>query len=145
MGAGRSDDAHPVDAELRRVHRVAEAQLERARRALAQALDGVGANQPAVFDDPDPVRHPLDLVELMGGEEHRPPGCGRLAQQMLELVLHQWVEPRGRLVEDEQLGFVHQCEHDADFLTVALRELRDLAVERQPEPLSEVPGAAGAG
>ena len=56
-----------------------------------------------VLDDRDPVDDALHLVELVRGEEHRAPVGHRLADQMRELVLQQRVQPRRRLVEDEQV------------------------------------------
>ena len=48
------------------------------------------------------------------------------------------VEAAGRLVEDEQLGPVHERLHDPDLLAVPLRELADRAVEDAVEALAEL-------
>ena len=54
-----------------------------------------------------------------------------------ELVLQQRVEPARRLVEDEQLGTVHERLHEPELLAVALRELADRPVEHDAEALDE--------
>ena len=104
----------------------------------AQAVDRVGADEPPVLDDAHPVRHPLDLVELVRREEHGAPAAGGLAQELLELVLHEGIEPRGGLVEDEQLGLVHEGEDDPHLLTVPLGELLHPPVEGQREALGQL-------
>ncbi len=74
------------------------------RGALARKrLDRVGHDQLALADDRDAVGDPLHLVERVGRQQHGAPLVDRLAQQLLELGLHQRVETGGRLVEDEQL------------------------------------------
>jgi hypothetical protein len=57
-------------------------------------------------------------------------------------LLPERVEPRGRLVEDEQLGPVLQRLDEPDLLPVALRERPDRAVELELEPPGEALGRA---
>jgi len=56
----------------------------------------------------------------------------------VKLVLHQRIQPGGGLVEYEQLGPVHEREHDPELLAVALRELVDAPVEADLEALHEL-------
>ena len=60
-----------------------------------------------------------------------------LAHEQAELVLQQRIEPARRLVEDEQLGTVHERLHEPELLAVALRELADRPVEHDTEALDE--------
>ena len=71
----------------------------------------------------------LDLVERVRRQEDRPARGGALAQEVLELVLHQRVEAAGGLVEDQQLGLVHERLDQADLLTVPLGQLLDGPVQ----------------
>jgi hypothetical protein len=52
--------------------------------------------------------------------------------------LKQRVEAAGRLVEDEQIGAVHERLDHAELLAVALGELADRAVEDRSEPCAEL-------
>ena len=80
----------------------------------------------------------LDLVERVRREEGRPAVGGSLAQERSELLLQKRVEPARRLVEDNELGPVHERLDDADLLAVALGELSDGALERDAEPLDKL-------
>ena len=88
----------------------------------------------------DPVGEPLHLVELVGREEHGPSLGDGLADEPLELVLHQRIEAGGRLVEDQQLGPVHERQHQADLLPVALRQLPRRTIENDLEALDQLVG-----
>jgi hypothetical protein len=54
-------------------------------------------------------------------------------------VLHQWVKPRCRLVEDQQFRPVHERQHQADLLPVALGQLAHRTIAHHLEPLDELP------
>ena len=95
----------------------------------SQRFDGIGDDQLSLADDRDAVGDALHLVELMGREEHGAPIGDGLAQQPVELVLHQWVEAGRRFVEHEQLGSVHEREDQPELLAVALRQLVRRAIE----------------
>ena len=56
----------------------------------------------------------------------RPSALG-LADQLVERLLDERIEPGGRLVEDEQLGSVLERDDEPDLLLVALRVLLELA------------------
>ena len=46
---------------------------------LSRSVDPLDRDHPPVADDPDPVAGPLDLVELMRGEEYRAAALAFLA------------------------------------------------------------------
>ena len=52
-----------------------------------------------------------------------------------ELAACQRVERCDRLVENQELGALRECERECDLRLLAARELADLLVERQAEPL----------
>ena len=73
----------------------------------------------------------------MRGQEHRPPGGRHLGEQRVEALLYQRVEAGDRLVENEQLGLVHERLDQAELLAITGRELVHRAVELGVEALSE--------
>ncbi len=79
----------------------------------------------------------LHLVEGVGREEDGAAVGGGLAEQRAHLRLQERIEPARRLVEDGELGPVHERLHDPDLLPVAARQLPDRAVEHDAEPLAE--------
>ena len=87
--------------------------------ALVQLGDVLDRDQAAVADDPDPVGDVLHLREHVGRQEHRAPVGRGLAQELVEGLLHQRVEPGGRLVEHEQFGPVRERLDEPDLLLVA--------------------------
>ena len=72
----------------------------------------VDVDQPAGADDADAVGDVLHLVERVRREEDGAAVGGGLAQQRPELGLEQRVEPARRLVEDSELGPVHERLHE---------------------------------
>ena len=79
----------------------------------------------------------LDLVQLVRGQEDRSPRC-TFADQVEHVLLAERVEPAGRLVEDEELGIVHErCDH-AHLLLVALGEVAQAPPEVELEPLGKL-------
>src|SRR4030067_233201 len=70
------------------------------------------------------------IVGHAGGGEERGAAVGaRLADERVEFLLDQRVQALRRLVEDEQLGPVHEGLHEPDLLPVAVRERLDLHAE----------------
>ena len=99
------DFGHPVESPERlRIGPAGEPKAHHPRRARPEVLHGVGHDQSAVTDDRDPVGDALDLGERVRRQQYRPASRRGLAHEALELCLHQGIEPRGRLVEDQQLG-----------------------------------------
>ena len=120
-------DRHAGDAgdvfELRRRHRRGEHDLELAHRPARQAGDVLERDELALADEGDAVADALHLGQHVRREEHRLPGVARLVDERVELVLHQRVEARGGLVEDEQLRPVHERLDEAELALVAGREV----------------------
>ena len=74
--------------------RAGEAQLDLVVGEVAQVLDAVDLDQPAVADDRDPVAGPLDLGQDVAREEDRPALGLRLADQRVERLLDERIEAR---------------------------------------------------
>ena len=115
-----------------------EAQLHLVVREVAECGDPVDRHDATVADDGHPVAGLLDLVEDVGGEERRPTLRDGLAEEPEERLLHERVEPGGRLVEDEQVGPVLECDDQPHLLLVALRVLLEAARRVEVEAGDEV-------
>ena len=113
--------------------------------ARADRLDRVHELQPSLPDRGDPIGHVLHLGEHVRGEEHRAAVVHPFAQERVEGLLHQRVEPGRRLVEDEQLGPVEEGEDDPDLLAVALRERPYRTVELELQAAGDRFAVAEAG
>ena len=61
-----------------------------------------------------------------------------LVDEVVELVLHERVEARGGLIEDEQLGPVHERLDEAELALVAGGEVGHLALQVAVQPLGEL-------
>ena len=85
----------------------------------------------------DAVAGPLDLGQDVAREEDRPALGARLADQLVERLLDERIEPGRRLVEDEQLGPVLEGDDEPDLLLVALRVLLELARRVEVEALDQ--------
>ena len=79
-------------------------------------------------NDPDPIAQPLDELELVAREDDRGARIGLLAEHGAHDVDGQWIEPRERLVEDEQLGREDERGCQLDALLVAEAEGLQLVV-----------------
>ena len=92
------------------------------RDFLAAAQDGRG------------VAKPLHFLQLVADVEHGPALGLEAIQHDEELIGLLRRQHRGRLVEDQEFGILHQCADDFDALALAHRELPDLAfgIERKP-------------
>ncbi len=73
----------------------------------------------------------------MRGEKDRPPLGGDLAQQLVEGLLNERVEPGRRLVEQKQVGAVEKGLDEPDLLAVALGERPDRPLQLELEALGE--------
>jgi transglutaminase-like putative cysteine protease len=105
--------------------------------ALPQSLDGVDVGEAAPADDPDPVGDMLYLVQGVRRQEHGAALGGGLREQRAQLGLEQRVEAARGLVENHQLGPVHESLHEADLLPVPLGEVTDRPVEDEGKALAE--------
>ena len=94
---------------------------DRGARHAPQLLQRAALLRPAGADDAHPVAERFDLGEDVARQQHGPSLGLDLADAVLEDRLHQRVEARRRLVEDEQLGARRERRHETDLLTVALR------------------------
>ena len=88
---------------------------------------------------------PLDLAEDVAGEQHRAARGLALGDALVEDLLHQRVEPGGRLVEDQQLGVGRERRDERDLLPVALGVGAALLGRVELEPLEQLVATAGAG
>jgi hypothetical protein len=85
----------------------------------------------------------LDLGQLVGGDEDRPPlGPGLLAE-VLEFELNEGVQAGCRFVQDEELGSDHEGSDQADLLLVAARQALDALARVELEPLDELVAICG--
>ena len=110
------------------------------RLQVRQRLD---RDQPAGAQHPDPVGDPLHLAEHVRGQQHGAAGRGVLADQRVELLLHQRVQAAGRLVEHQQVRVAHPGQHDRELLPVAAGQLARGPVQVEAEPQRELLGALG--
>ena len=105
---------------------------------MAQIGQSADVDEPARSQDPDPVTQCLDLAEDVRGQEDRLVAFLRLMDAMAEGLLHQWVEPAGRFVEQQQVGPGHQrCDQD-QLLPIALGVGPHLLRRIQVEPLDQL-------
>ena len=74
----------------------------------AQFVERAFGDQPAAGDDADAVGHALGDFEDMRGHDDGAAGGDALAQHVLDRAGGAGVEAGQRLVEDDQLGIVHQ-------------------------------------
>ena len=105
--------------------------------ARAEVVDGVDEVEPALPDQADAIGDVLYLGEDVRGEEDRAAALGGLGDELVERLLHERVEAARRLVEDEQVGIVHERLDEPDLLPVSAGELLDPAVEVEVEPFRE--------
>ena len=71
---------------------------------MAQLGEAAGLDGATGSDDAHPITERLDLGEDVAGEQDRAPLGAHLVDVVAEDPVHQRVEPRCRLVEQQQLG-----------------------------------------
>ncbi len=103
-----------------------------------QHVDPVLGHHPATSQHGDPVGHVLHLVEHVRRQEDGATGIGGLAGHHAERLLHEGIEATGRLVEHQQVGFVHERVDHRDLAPVAERQLAHRSVEVGTEPIGEL-------
>ena len=97
--------------------------------AFEQRVGGTRHHEPAAVDHHDVVAHLLHVVEEVSGHQHRDAERAETGNEHQHLLAAQWVEARGRLVEQHQLGIADQRLGQLGALTHAGREPAD-----RPEP-----------
>ena len=105
--------------------RLAIARSARGPRRPPSSSTRPDVDEPAAEDDAGAVAELRGLVEVVGGEQDRGALGLEAADERPELAARLGVEPRGRLVEEEQLGPADDAEGDVDAATLPARELRD--------------------
>ena len=111
--------------------------LQRIGRALG--------DDAALVDDEDAVAQRIGLVEVVGGEEQRGAVLGVQAADVLpEVGAALRIEPRGRLVEEQQPRHVDEPHRDVEPTPLATGQGADDPAlgAREVEPLHQLGGAA---
>jgi hypothetical protein len=136
--------AEIVDAgQLRQSgERAGEVGLDRGPREMAQVRERAALDGAPAPDDAHAVTHRLDLGEDVAGEQHRAPAAALLHDALTKDGLHQRVQARGRLVQDEQLHVGGQRGHERDLLAVALRVGAALLGRIEVEALEQLASAS---
>ncbi len=94
-----------------------------------QLADVVERHQATGADDRDAIADPLNLGEHMAREEDRVPLVPEVLEDAVEGVLHQRVEPLGRLIQDGELRIVLERLDHADLLAHPTRVVTHLALQ----------------
>jgi len=115
--------------------------LDVGARQVAQLRQGSGLDGVAVLDDADTVAEGLHLGEDVAGEQDGAPMLPLGLDAVVEDLLHQRIQTRGRLIEDEQLHVGGQRRDERDLLSVALGVGASLLGGVEVEALEQV-GAA---
>src|SRR2546423_5761023 len=106
-----------------------------ARRVARTQLAGSPVGEdPSVLDDRHPVRQGLRLVEVVRGEQHGLPQTLQRAHGVPRGAPGRRVEPRGRLVEEDQVGIAHEREREVQAAQLAARQASRADVLRPAEP-----------
>src|SRR5207244_3048325 len=92
----------------------------------------------------DPAGDLRDHRKVMGDVEHRGFLLVAKSQKLLEdAVLGHYIQPRGRLIEDDQRGFGRERGSYADALLLTARELVGVAIDesrlgRKADPVKQL-------
>ena len=106
-----------------------------------ELVEGAGLHHDAVADDADTIGQRLGLGQDVAGEQDTASARLLRGDLLLEDGLHERVEARCRLVEDQQLDVGGQRRDDGHLLAVALGVLPATLGRVELEPLQQV-GAA---
>ncbi len=105
----------------------------RRRRPLVQLLGRAELLDPAAVHDRDPVAHRQRLLLVVGHVHERDPDLGLDALELdLELAAKLEVERTERLVEEQDVGPVHERPGEGDALLLAARQLGWACASRSP-------------
>ncbi len=99
---------------------------------MGQCIPSARGGDPALVQDGDAIAGPLDLGEDVRADQNGAAALLRREDPVPRVANADWIEPRGRLVEQEHLGRAEQSAGEADTLGQPLRE-----------PADPVPGAVG--
>jgi hypothetical protein len=88
--------------------RAVECGFDRKRGEVPQLHHGPHFDQHSFPQDRYPVAQRFHFAQDVRGKKDRLPALASLADAAAELLLHQRVQARRRLVEDEQVGAGHQ-------------------------------------
>ena len=111
----------------------AGAQMDDRAKAAARLVDRAFERDLALGDDRDPLAQPLGMGDDMGREDDVDAVRGLVADQLLELLLVDRVEPGERLVEHDQFGLVDDRAEQLDGLRHALGQ----GADRLLRPIAE--------
>src|ERR1044071_5688691 len=116
----RERDEHILEGALMRddARRAARGD-QLARRALG--------DDPAMIDDRHPVAERLRFVHVVRRQQDGATLLAEVREEAPELAARLWVEARGRLVHEEQIGVPGQRARDGKPLLLTARQLRDPA------------------
>ncbi len=123
--------------ELGLGRRPGELDLDAVDGALAERGHVLDGDQASLADEGDALADALHLGEHVRREEDGLAPVARFVDHAVELALHERVEPAGGLVEDQQLGLVHEGLDQAELALVAGREVAGAAREVEVEALGE--------
>ena len=133
-----AEHLHALDRGKRvDVDRTLERDLELPECSSLERGDVVDGDDAPLAQHGDARRGVLDLRQHVRRQEDRDARRGALEHHRSELALQQRIESAGGLVEDQELGVVHERLHEPDLLTVALRQIPNLAVQRQVEAIGQ--------
>ena len=104
------------------------------------SVDAPLRDEPAVGDDADVRREPLDDFEDVRRQEHRPAARDERVQQFLDLSRRDRVDAFERLVEEQQPRRRQQRRRERQLLAHAVREVGD---QRRRRRLSDPSATAG--
>ncbi len=125
-----SIDAPARDVEL--LGRRTGGQLERDRGVRGGSHQLIGralGDEPAVGEHADPIGEVFGLVEVVRRQQHRGTSFAQPLDQFPRLATRNGVEPGGRLVEEQQLGFADDAERQVDPASLASRQRADPGVD----------------
>ena len=108
-----------------------------------ERLEAAGLDDPTGAQHRHPIAHRLDLAQDVGRQQHRLAPIAGFAHAGPEDLLHQRVEPGGRLVEEQQVRPAGERGDEQDLLAVAVAVRPDLLVEDELEALDELVPVGG--
>ncbi len=124
--------------ELVGLDRLIHLDVDPAQSFGAQVGEAFDRDQPALSNDRDPIRYPLNFKEGVAAEEDRSTFGRDLTEELVELVLDERVEAGARLVHDHELRSIHQGLEKADLLAVAGAQVADLLAQIRGEALGQL-------